>query len=666
MDTSCVGGWGACVGSSWSGAYPRRIVVAETVGPVSSQHKGLEDGTPYVGELGELAYDPDEDKVQCHLCGGWYRVIGSSHLRRGHGWTLEAYRDAFRLPMQLAACSRGVSQRCRANALSLIERGDAGFGKGVGVPIQHRNVRIRPWRTLAARHPELVRELDYEQNGTLDPTGIAAKSGRKLWWCCEACGHKWRATVGSRAAGHGCPECYGRRRREQGPSEVSADRSLHALYPEVAAEWDRTRNGGLDPAAISPMSKQKVWWRCRTCGHSWPAVVHNRASGHGCPRCGLKRRARTQSRVAFDRSLAARHPGLIGELHPTRNPGLDSKQLGARSSLKVWWRCGTCAHEWKATIASRTYAGTGCPVCGLARRARTQSKVDPARSLAVRHPEIAAQLHPSRNQGIDPAQLGARSGLRLWWRCGTCGHEWRTAVSTRTDGSGCPACYRAGRRRAVAKAGRFGNVGASLAGSLRIPARAEFAGAAAVRSIRSMRTTQEIVQSIDERLRELNDEIKTLDAARVALDRREHRPSTGPPATATSGRKPAAGASSQRKPAGRTRREISAEVSTDSARRRRKSARTTSRARARGASQTVRAELVESLLSENGGLSTSALAKKTGGNRDHLLALLRELETGGRVRRTGHRRATRWHAITDEDRIRERAAELEATRKRPE
>ncbi len=125
--------------------------------------------------------------------------------------------------MQLATCSRGVSQRCRANALSLIERGDPDFGKGVGVPIERRNVRIRPWRTLAARHPELVRELDYERNGTLDPTGIAAKSGRKLWWHCEVCGHKWRATVGSRAAGHGCPECYGRRRRAQGPREVSVN-----------------------------------------------------------------------------------------------------------------------------------------------------------------------------------------------------------------------------------------------------------------------------------------------------------------------------------------------------------------------------------------------------------------------------------------------------------
>ena len=238
---------------------------------------------------------------------------------------------------------------------------------------------------------------------------IAANSTRKLWWRCPDCGHRWQATVGSRAAGHGCPECYNERRRTQGPRAVSPEESLKARHPALAAEWDRERNRGLDPAAISPKSKRKVWWRCGTCGHGWAASVQNRTYGHGCPRCGLERRARTQSRVDYDRSLAARHPGLIGELHPTRNAGLDPEQLGARSSLKVWWRCGTCGHEWQAAVASRTYAGTGCPVCGLRRRAKTRSKVDPKRSLAVKHPEIAAQLHPSRNQAIDPARLGARS-----------------------------------------------------------------------------------------------------------------------------------------------------------------------------------------------------------------------------------------------------------------
>ena len=41
-----------------------------------------------------------------------------------------------------------------------------------------------------------------------------------------------------------------------------------------------------------------------------------------------------------------------------------------------------------------------------------------------------------------------------------------------------------------------------------------------------------------------------------------------------------------------------------------------------------------------------------------MLALLKEQEDAGQVRRTGTRAATRWHAVTDEDRIAARATEI--------
>jgi len=76
------------------------------------------------------------------------------------------------------------------------------------------------------------------------------------------------------------------------------------------------------------------------------------------------------------------------------------------------------------------------------------------------------------------------------------------------------------------------------------------------------------------------------------------------------------------------------------------------------------AETAERMLAEGDGLTTTALAKQAGTDRDQVLVLLRDLETARRVRRTGERRATRWYAITDEDRIRERAAELESRSRR--
>jgi hypothetical protein len=82
------------------------------------------------------------------------------------------------------------------------------------------------------------------------------------------------------------------------------------------------------------------------------------------------------------------------------------------------------------------------------------------------------------------------------------------------------------------------------------------------------------------------------------------------------------------------------------------------RARRKLAGEVVPAGKLELLLSGSDGLTTSALAEQAGGDRDQVLTLLRELETSGRIRRSGERRSTRWHAITDEDRIAERAAEL--------
>jgi DNA-binding IclR family transcriptional regulator len=77
----------------------------------------------------------------------------------------------------------------------------------------------------------------------------------------------------------------------------------------------------------------------------------------------------------------------------------------------------------------------------------------------------------------------------------------------------------------------------------------------------------------------------------------------------------------------------------------------------------VAAGKLELLLSKADGVTTSELAEQANGDRDQVLVLLRELEAAGRVRRSGQRRGTRWHAITDEDRIQQRAAELAALRK---
>jgi hypothetical protein len=213
-----------------------------------------------------------------------------------------------------------------------------------------------------------------------------------------------------------------------------------------------------------------------------------------------------------------------------------------------------------------------------------------------------------------------------------------------------------------------------------------------------MTAITDIIDSIENRLRELNDEIGALNAARDALDghhaqapRRRRgaassRTRTGPSAGGAGAVHAAGGAGAVHAAAGagavhaaagasavhaaggasavHTAGEPGGSASTAPPRPSpsmpRKPARRKARAKPDRTAKVVRAGELELLLSDTGGLATSTLAERANTDRDQVLTLLRELEVAGRVRRTGQRRATRWHAITDEERIQERAAELTA------
>ena len=134
----------------------------------------------------------------------------------------------------------------------------------------------------------------------------------------------------------------------------------------------------------------------------------------------------------------------------------------------------------------------------------------------------------------------------------------------------------------------------------------------------------QLIQSIDARIQELNSDMASLQAARFALVTNSAAP------TPQSAAKP----------------------------------RPTKRRRQSKTNEPLSAGAVEQLLATSDGLTTAALAQRAGAGRDEVLALLRELETARRVRRTGQRRGTRWHAITDDDRIRDRSAELASRSRR--
>ena len=166
-----------------------------------------------------------------------------------------------------------------------------------------------------------------------------------------------------------------------------------------------------------------------------------------------------------------------------------------------------------------------------------------------------------------------------------------------------------------------------------------------------MLDSQEIIISIDKRLTAARKEIASLEGALTAM----RKPSKAAGASRTARRNGTAPAEEPPSTPAKAKQKASANGATPAAARPRRARRSPAKRRA----EVVPAGKLVTLLGASDGMSTADLVDQTGGDRQQLLTLLRELEAAGEVRRSGERRNTRWHVITDEDRIAARVAELE-------
>ena len=135
-------------------------------------------------------------------------------------------------------------------------------------------------------------------------------------------------------------------------------------------------------------------------------------------------------------------PLLQSQWHRLKNAHFGNVLITPHKGGKVWWVCDQCpdghAHEWEATVASRTN-GSSCPYCASRR-------VCQHNSLPRNSPAVAAEW--SNQNQLSPDNFMVNSHKRAIWQC-YCGHEWTAEIAKRTHGKrGCPECHR------VRKAGR--------------------------------------------------------------------------------------------------------------------------------------------------------------------------------------------------------------------
>lgn len=356
-----------------------------------------------VGHVFEARIVDRVAEKECGVCANRQVLSGFNDLRsrspeialQANGWDPETivYSSTKRMPWK---CAKGHMWE-----VSVVSR----FKYNSGCPFCSGMRAIKGETDLLTLDPVLASEAY-----GWDPTQFKSGSSVKVNWKCNE-GHIFQATLNDRTRNsnrRGCPFCSGRR-------VLSGFNDIKTTHPEKAL-----MAFGWDPSKFSFGMTKKLDWKCSK-GHLWTQSPNTVCSGkYGCPICA-------NLVIHFHvNDLQTLHPELAAQAN-----GWDPTKYGAGSGRVMSWKC-SLNHTWKTSIANRTQHNSNCPICA-------GQRVWPGfNDLQTKFPEIALQA-----EGWDPGVTLAGGITKRSWKCEN-GHIWKTSISTRLNGSGCPSCAKYG------------------------------------------------------------------------------------------------------------------------------------------------------------------------------------------------------------------------------
>lgn len=189
------------------------------------------------------------------------------------------------------------------------------------------------------------------------------------------------------------------------------------------ALWDYEANAPLTPEMVTPFSDKVVNWKCPTIpSHKWRSPVKSISLEYGCSRCAKRYQYTTEEWIAEARKV-----------HGNKYQYHLVKYIDCRTKVDI-----VCPiHGIFSQAPTEHLAGKGCAYC-------VHQKFHPSESLAVLHPDIAAEwdYELNKDSGFTPETIGLSSKKKFWWHCNNgCNHSYLALIQQRVRGTGCAVCH---------------------------------------------------------------------------------------------------------------------------------------------------------------------------------------------------------------------------------
>ncbi|QYB17532.1 hypothetical protein PV-S19_0168 [Pacmanvirus S19] len=282
-----------------------------------------------------------------------------------------------------------------------------------------------------ASHPK---SIHWSNKNIVKSREVFKCSSKKYWFICGTCNHEFDASPNkiTRVNSSWCPYCSIPTKKlcDNDNCEICFNNSF--LSHERSEFWS-ARNI-ISPRKAFKNSNTKYWFDC-DCGHEFEMSLNNIMSitSKWCPYCANQKLCDSDScELCFNKSFLSHRRS---EFWSAKNI-LSPREVFKGSNNKYWFDC-ICGHEFEIIIKLITNKmASWCSYCNNKKLCNKDNCEQCFNKSFASQPE---SKYWAVENTISPREVFKNSGLKFWFTCELCGHNFDSKLYNITSNNHwCP------------------------------------------------------------------------------------------------------------------------------------------------------------------------------------------------------------------------------------
>lgn len=283
------------------------------------------------------------------------------------------------------------------------------------------------------------------KNNNISARQIVKGSETKYWFKCDECNHEFQKMISIIVKNNSwCPYCCA-------SSSIFCNDYLNdynncnhcynksfASHP-MANYFNVDKNNNANLYYIINDNKNKYWFNCNKCNHSYDAKLNNIKTGYGCPYCSNKKKCTAHCQFCINNSLASFTQTTIkGKLKidcwiTDKNNGLMPKDISKHSHKKYWFKCDECNNDFEISSNCIINNNSWCNICNINHTCFNPNCNKCKHKLFINFMGLTNTGNLIRNciisKNVNINNLYKNSDTKLLFKCDNCNHEFNKKIS---------------------------------------------------------------------------------------------------------------------------------------------------------------------------------------------------------------------------------------------